>query len=181
MNTKDFSAILAGAKLPERTVDLCLRGDLVAEVERLDAELARLQKQPGTSLAGNGSAALVEQIEALQEQMREHTYPVRLRALPRQAWRELREAHPPRMDADGDPVLEDRMSGVDRTSFFEPLVRASIVDPELTDEQWAALDGAITDRQFEDLTAAAWELNQGAVSIPFSRAALRAKAATADE
>jgi hypothetical protein len=179
--SKDFKALLAGAKLPEQVVPLCLRGDLAAEVERLDAELAQLQKAPGTSLAGNGSGALVEQIEAVQEQMREHTYPVRMRALPRAEWQALRAAHPPRVDADGEMLLEDRMSGVDRSTFFEPAVRASIVDPELTDAEWTDLVGKLTDRQFEDLVAAVWTLNQGSVSVPFSRAVSRARAGTDGE
>lgn len=177
----DFKTLLAGAKLPEQVVPLCLRGDLAAEVERLDAELEQLQKQPGTSLAGNGSGALVEQIEALQEQMREHTYSVRMRALPRAEWQALRAAHPPRVDADGEMLPEDRFSGVNRTTFFEPAVRASIVDPELSAADWAALTATITDAQFEDLVAGLWALNQGKVDVPFSRAVSRVRAGTDGE
>lgn len=176
MTAKDFKALLADARLPEQVVPLCLRGDLAAEVERLDAELEQLQKAPGTSLAGNGSGALVEQIEALQEQMREHTYPVRLRALPRPEWNALRALHPPRVDEDGETLLEDRVSGINRTTFFEPAVRASIIDPEISAADWEALNATITDAQFQDLVSAVWALNQGKVDIPFSRAASRARA-----
>lgn len=172
----DFKTLLAGAKLPEQVVPLCLRGDLAAEVERLDAELELLQKSPGTSLAGNGSGALVEQIEALQEQMREHTYPFRLRALPRPEWNALRALHPPRIGEDGETLLEDRMSGVNRDAFFEPAIRASIIDPEISDADWGTLNATITDAQFQDLVSAVWSLNQGKVDVPFSRAASRARA-----
>jgi hypothetical protein len=176
--SKDFKALLAAAKLPEQVVPLCLRGDLAAEVERLDAELELLQRAPGTSLAGNGSGALVEQIEALQEQMREHTYPVRLRALPRPEWNALRALHPPRVGDDGETLLEDRMSGVNRDSFFEPAIQASIIDPEISAADWEQLNATITDAQFQDLVSAVWTLNQGKVDVPFSRAVSRAKAGT---
>lgn len=178
--TKDFRAILSGAKLPEATVHLCLRGDITAEVERLDAELEHLQKRPTTSLAGSGTAALVEQIERLQDEMREHTYPVRMRALTRAAWRELMLAHPPR-EVDGEVNAEDRVTGANRETVFEPLVRLSIVDPELSEADWKQLVDKLTDRQYEELVRAAWELNQGTVDIPFSRAALRAHRITSGE
>ena len=187
---KDFKTLLAGARLPERVVQVCLRGDLAAEVEQLDAELERIQKLPSTSLAGNGSGPLVEKIEALQEQMREHTYPVRLRALPRTkrhgddrpSWVELKEAHPPRFDEDGGMVVFDRMAGgLNRDTFIEPLVRASIYDPQMDDADWGAFSGSITDRQFEELAGAAWDLSQGKVDVPFSRAASQARKNSASE
>jgi hypothetical protein len=102
--------------------------------------------------------------------MREHTYPFRLRAMTRHAWRALVNEHQPR-EKDGEVLPEDRLAGVNRETFFEPLVRASIVDPELSDEDWPQLLDTLTDRQFEELVSAAWDLNQGKVDIPFSRAA----------
>lgn len=177
----DFARLLADAKLPEKTVPVCLRGDLVADFEAADRELEQAQKKPSTSLAGSGTATLLERLEALEAEMAEHTYTFRLRAMPRHAWRELMAAHPPRKGDDGELVIEDRITGANRTTVFEPLVRASIVDPELTDAQFAELVGKLTDRQFEDLTTAAWDLNQGSVDIPFSRAASRARRTTSDE
>lgn len=170
----DFKTLLAGARLPEIVVHLCLRGDLVAEVAMLTAELKRIQGQPSDSLAGNGAAEVIDRIEGLQQEMREHTYPVRLRALSRPAWRDLCEAHPPRLDDDGDMLPADRMAGgVNQETIREPLIRLSMVDPELTDAEWRDLDSKITDSQFEDLAKAAWNLNQGKVDIPFSRADLQ--------
>lgn len=178
---KSFAAMLADAKLPEKTVPVCLRGDLVADFEAADRELEQAQKKPASSLAGSGTGVLVERLESLEAEMAGHTYVFRLRAMPRHVWRELMAAHPPRKGEDGELVMEDRLTGANRLTVFEPLVRASIVDPELTDEQFADLIGKLTDRQFEDLTSAAWDLNQGSVDIPFSRAASRARRTTSDE
>lgn len=176
----DFAKLLAGAKLPERSVPVCLRGDLAADFEAADRELEQARKQPATSLAGTGVSELVAQLDALAAQMRLHTYPVRLRAMPRHAWRDLFLAHPPRKGDDGEILMEDRLTGADRSTVFEPLVRASIVDPELSDADWAKLLESLTDRQFEDLVRAAWDLNQGEIDIPFSRAASEVRRTTSD-
>jgi hypothetical protein len=64
-------------------------------------------------------------------------------------------------------------------TLFPALVRASTVDPQLDDAEWAELlDEKLTDRQFSDLTDAAWFLNRGEVDIPFSRAASQANRST---
>lgn len=166
--TGDFKTLLAAARLPERTVAVCLRGDLVAEFEDVDRRLQALQGKPSDSLAGNGQAELVEQLEALQQQMREHTYPFRLRALPKHQFQRLLADHPPRRDEAGELVAVDAAIGVNTETMFTALIRACLVDPQLDDVQWADLDGKLTDRQYADLSDAAWYLNRGEVSIPFS-------------
>lgn len=168
----DFKALLAGAKLPEATVSICLRGDLVADHEAAERELEQALNATSNSLAGNGAAAIAERIEGLEAQMQEHTYEFRLRALPRPAWRALVVAHPPRQTEAGEIEPTDR-TGVNSETFYEAMIRACLIDPELTDEQWATLNEALTDRQFQDLSDAAWGLNRREVDIPFSRAASR--------
>ena len=177
---KSFAAMLGEAKMPEKTVPVCLRGDLTADFEEVDRQLEAAQKKPASSLAGSGTGALLERLDALAVEMAEHTYTFRLRAMPRHAWLELMAAHPPRKDDEGDPLVEDRMTGANRLTVFEPMVRMSIIDPELDDEQWKKLLAALTDRQFEDLVNAAWDLNQGKVDVPFSRAASQARRTTSD-
>jgi hypothetical protein len=177
---RNFKSMLAEAALPETTVQICLRGDLVADHELAERELELAQKQAVDSLAGNGAAAIAERIEGLEAQMREHTYDFRLRALPRPAWRALVAGHEPRRGDDNEIRAEDRM-GVNAETFFPAMIRACLVDPELTDDEWAQLNEALTDRQFDDLSDAAWGLNRREVDIPFSRAASRMRRTSADE
>lgn len=191
---KDISEILAGAKLPEDTVDLCLRADLVAEHERLDAELEARLERPNQKLGGDPRRAeLAAQIVALEEQMRESTITVRLRAMPKRRWRALVMAHPPRLNEDGARIPVD-FRGVNSDTFYDPLIRASVTEPELTDDQWTHLlghtaaeaealeaagkgdevqDGVLTSRQHDGLFAAAWDLNRDEVTVPKSSAASR--------
>jgi hypothetical protein len=177
----DFADLLKQAKLPERTVPICLRGDLVAEHETIERQLEQAENRPASSLAGTGTGHLIEQQRALEDEMLAATHEFRLRALPRARWRELVNAYPPRENDDGELVGADVTAGVNMDTFPEPLVRASVVSPEMTGEQWTQLLDALTDRQFDMLVAAAWSLNQGRVDVPFSRAALRAQGTTSGE
>lgn len=178
---KSFKAMMAEAKLPEDVVPTCLRGDLKAEHEQLNAELVRLEEDAVDSLAGNGGAELAEQIRALEAEMRENTYPIRLRALPKPEFRAFVAEYPPRFDDDGKPIGMDGAFEINTEEGFEPLVRRSIVDPELDDADFADLMRKLTDSQFDVLAATAWRLNKGEISVPFSRAASRLNRLSGDE
>lgn len=179
---KNFKAMLAEAKLPERGVEICLRGDLVADHEALERRLEAAERASLHSMEGADVAQLADQIEQLQQEMREHTYTFRLRALPRHEYRALVQAHPPRREENGDPNEADARTGLNQDTFFPDLVRRCAVDPELTEQEWAELlDSKLTDKQFETLTDVAYFLNRGDVDVPFSRAASRAKRASASE
>lgn len=164
------------AQRAERTVPICLAGNLVADWESADRELQRAQKEGSDSLEGGGVGELVDRVRALESQMREHTDQFRLRAMSRHEFRALVAAHAPRVDDGGDPIPEDAQIGVNRETFFPALIRASVIDPVLDDEDWAWLlgatdDGVLTDRQVGDLEDTAWFLNRGEVNVPFSRVA----------
>lgn len=196
----DFKNRLKKAQLPTRSIPVCLRGDLVAEWESADRDLKRAQEKPDNSLEGSGTGALVDRIEALQADMSEHTDDFRLQALPKWRFRALVAAHPPRVDDDNEPVREDAVLGVNRETFFPALIRASVIEPVLDDDDWRVLlgddeaerkrresagepveDGVLTDRQIGDLEDAAWFLNRAEVNVPFSHAASRARRSTGTE
>lgn len=165
---------LAAARPAERTVQLCLRGDLQAEFEELDRQLESARKAQPDSLAGGTEVVVLSQkIEAVRERMQAATVTFRLRALPRRRWRQLMAEHPPRRTDDGKPVETD-VIGVNAETFFDPLVRECTVEPQLTEEQWVRLlDEVLSDRQFDLLMGTAWALNRHDVAVPTSRAASR--------
>jgi len=163
----DITTALAEAQRPEKVVPLCLRGDLRGEFEAAEAELTTLQRTVRTapSLADGGrEREIAERIEHLRQEMLAQSVDFRMRALGRRAWNTLVEAHQKPDD-----------SGIDTTTFLPAIVRACLVDPVLTDEQWTTLlDGdLLTSAQFEMLSDAAWSVNRGSVDVPFSPAALR--------
>lgn len=166
----DFAKLLANVRLPEREVPVCMRPDLVADHEAADAELLALLQRPAQKFSGDGRGELRQKILDLEAEMAASTYPFRLRGLPRPEFRALVRAHPPRKAEDGTIEANDRL-GVNYDSFFPALTRACLVDPVPDDEQWETMQSALTDKQFDMLATAAWNLNTEAVDIPFSRAA----------
>jgi len=173
--SKDIKALIRGAKLPECTVPVCLNADLTAEFERAERELSEATQRPADSLAAGGQARqIAERIEALRAEMVEHTIDFRLRAMQRPRWKAFVAAHPPRRADDGGVHERDRSIGVNTETFFDALIRASVVEPELDDEDWSLLlDEKLTDRQVDQISDAAWSLNRREVDVPFSRAASR--------
>ncbi|OLT24420.1 hypothetical protein BJF79_13845 [Actinomadura sp. CNU-125] len=162
----DFEKLLAGAKLPETGVPICLRGDLAVEFERLETDLAeaREAEERDDSLAAGGQAReIAEQIEDLRQTMQDHTHTFRLRALPRKKWRDLLEEHPPREDNAADTQF-----GVNNATFPTVLIAASCLDPVMTEQQVDQLFEVLTEGQMLELYGAALALNRGSVNVPKS-------------
>lgn len=174
----DVKALLASARLAERSVDLCLRGDLVAQAQELQRQLIdaeALEKVHG-SIDGGPTVPLAQAIEVLREEMKDHTLTVRLRAVPRRQWTALLAQHPPREGNDRDARL-----GLNEETFFDAAIRACVYEPELDEQDWAGLDAALNDGQWQTLANAAWAVNARDVDVPFSARASRILATSEHE
>lgn len=166
----DIKQLLESAKLPEKEVRIGLRADLLVAFEAAEAELAELQRQAGESLgAGEGIEAAAQRVVDIGDEMAAASAVFRLRAVGRRKWTDLYAEHPPRPDD-----KRDAMTGFNRDSFFDALVKACIVDPQISDAEWDALADLLSAAQWEALVDAAWEVNQSGVDVPFSSAASRA-------
>lgn len=164
----DINEALAGAALPEKTVPVCLRGDLQVQFEALEKRLDEAMRGRSDSLASGSTVRdLAEQIEALRTEMTAHTFEFRLRAKGRRTWQKLMDSHPPRPDSDSDRAI-----GVNEATFYDALIRESTVEPVLSGEQWTLLlDEQLTSLQFDRLATTAWSLNRRDVDVPFSHTA----------
>lgn len=183
MELDDFDKILAAAKMPEKDIPLCLRGDLQAEWERLDAELKsaeEMAKQQSTpTLAGGESAPAVMEsaavvmvaarVRELESAMADAMVTLKLRAMNRAAWFDLTAKHPPRED-----VVTDRVQGFNGASIWDDLIAETLVEPKLDRERVTKLLDSITPGQLDRLANEAWALNRrDTVSVPFSLTASR--------
>lgn len=162
---------IKAAKLPERVVKLCLRGDLLSEHAKLTAEMVSARTTGEDSLAGPAGVddTIVERMEALRAEMEEDAIDMHLRAMSGRRWDELMKLHPARPGNDYDARL-----GYDARGFYESAIRECTFDPRLDPGDWLALlgdednDGLLTDGQWDQLVEAVFELNKQAISIPFS-------------
>jgi hypothetical protein len=171
--------VFADAKLPTRSVPLCLRGDLVAEWQDLERHLKQAnQAADEDTLASANSAEAIElsrQMEDLEAQMRASTRVFRLRGLPRSEWQDLLKAHPPREGDEKDAQVE-----FNRDTFGTAALAACCAMPKMTLKQAEKLvDGPLTDGQWNTLFAHIWQMNTAAVDIPFSLAASAIRATSA--
>jgi hypothetical protein len=167
-DARPVSDLIAEARPAERSVELCLRADLVAEVEDLRRQLATAKAATRQSLADAPAAGIEERIAAVKTQMAESTITVVLRAVPRRRWLRLINEHPPR---DGDHA--DKNIGVNTATFFDAAIRACWVSPTISTDDLATLlgdesrDGALSAAQFDQLAEAAWTVNARATNVPF--------------
>lgn len=175
--------ILDQAKLAERTVSLYLGGDrdLQERYEELERKLPFAKEaSPDSLAAGSPARAIEDEMAAIREQMQEWIVDFRLRAMRRRDFGAFRDAHQPRKDENGNIDARDAGVGANTDTVWDPLIRASIVEPELSDEQMTRLlEEVLTDAQFETLALAAYYLNRGSADVPFSSAASRMNGSSA--
>lgn len=162
----DIDAALAAAALPETTVELCLRGDLVAQVDDLERQLRDLKTNTSTMANLGAARKLAERIEEHRAAMVAASVVFTVRGLTRDAWTRLVAACPPR---DGDAT--DRSLGYNQETFWPALLRASVITPALTGEQWDKLTGALSAGQYDQLVNACLQVSRRKVDVPFSFAA----------
>ena len=154
-------------------VKVCLRGDLAAEYEQYERQLAELPAN--TKLGGDPERARIQaEMDRLRTEMAEGTVEFRLEALSDARFQELVDEHPPRRDGD-DVNARDAEAGYNRATFFDALIRASTVSVDgdtLDDEDWGILLGedGISAGQKVALSTEASRINGQGVDVPFSRA-----------
>lgn len=160
--------IIAAASLPERVVSVCVRGDLLADIDALSAELAaELADAKATGrLAGRSKVTekakeINDAIEAKRAEMVEHTLTFRLQALKPSLWRSLVAKYPP---AKGSGMA------VDLLGFMGEAIPASTISPELDEDDWRALliEERLPVPEVGKLIDAVWDLNVTAVDVPKS-------------
>ncbi len=167
---KSLADISKAATPAESVVSICVAGALVAEHQRLEAELEAAQDAEittGTKLSSRSPVKkLAQRIRDLEAQMREQTFEFVFRALPRRGWSELRDAHPPREG-------KERVERWNPDTFPAAAVSACCVDPTGMDDvaQFDPFWETLNDGQRDGLFRGAYDVNEAGVSVPFSAAA----------
>lgn len=163
----DIEEALAGAELPETTVELCLRRDLVAQFRDLERQLATASREV-PSLGERAPARVVaEQLEALREEMTRRSVRFRLRAMPALDWSVFHTRMPQRgNDDDAEKYARDKWY-----PWVAELVSRCCVDPKMSVEQIGRLVDRLSAAQWDELCDAAWGLNANREGVPFSEAA----------
>jgi hypothetical protein len=155
--------ILKQAKPRQRTVPVCIRGDLAGEVHQLTEELSRVSQdwQPVDLTDTHPGREIARKLAAAQEAARAAEQPFLLRYIGDKAYSDLLAAHP----------SEDDKQLFDERTFPRALIVASCADPVMTPEQAEELFEVINEGEIQKLFDAAWEVHNGTDLAPFSLAA----------
>lgn len=154
-----FDDLKKRATLPTRVVPLCLAGELVEQIAGLERQLAELK--PATSLEGSPRQGILEQIAAIQAEMRESTMDFKLRALGARAWGVFWARMPVRDKDELDEPWNERVF-----PFYLELISRSCVDPEMSPAQVDELADLLHSNAFNVLVSNCLALNMGALDVP---------------
>lgn len=160
MPSRDFAEVRKRATRRTNTVPLCLAGELEDQHEQLERQL--LEIKPPTSL-GDASPKqhILEQMQAIAEQMREATVDFRLRALPGREWTVFWGDKPERGEKETAKEFEPRLF-----VFYAELVSRSCFEPEMTADDVGELADLLHGGAWMRLVTACIRLNAGEIDVP---------------
>jgi hypothetical protein len=168
--TLSIEDILAGAELPEDSVQLCLKGSLRRRYEDLERDLQTASTVAASLGEIAPSKVIGDEMLRVAEEMKPWIRTFTLRAIDPQTWRKflrLMPKHP------GDDATDDALDAHD--DLFHPwacrLVALTCVDPAMTAEQAAELHPKLSGGQWRELTNRAYAVNGETQEVPFSAAA----------
>jgi hypothetical protein len=160
----DISEILKRAKRRQKSVFLCLAGDLVAELESLERQLADAGSdtwRPDSLASEDPRTVLAKKVGAARGKVRKSYTEFKFQSLGDRAFSDLIAAHPP----------QEKGQAWDPATFPKALVSASSIDPVMSPEQVAELFEILNDGQRSELCHGAYDVNAEAPGIPFSLSA----------
>lgn len=139
----EFDSWLEAATSYEQTVDVCLDGKLVADLEQAESQLREASQgmlEP--------PADLEQRVQDLAKRVQVKTRSFTFRSIGRRAWRKLHSEHP--------PTESDRSQGADFNTETFPVAAmvASCVEPGLTPAQAEKLTAILPEGEFDRLWGA---------------------------
>lgn len=155
--------ILEQARPNQNVHRVCVRGDLIAEHQRLEADLAAAPEPLSHLAAEDPRVPIAAAIAELEAEMHAAEAEFTFRALGRTKYRELKDRHPGRPEAGETQFNAD--------TFPRELIAACCIDPVMTPADVDRLFNVLNEGATESLFMAAYTVNEGVTRVPFSKAA----------
>jgi len=153
--------LLAKVKPATASVKVCLRGDLMGDLDIVNDDLTELDGWESSSLSDvDPRADLLARKRELQEQMRDESQVFTFQGIGDKNWSDLLAAHAPREGKEDEENFNPE-------TFAPALLAASSVEPKMTEDQVKRLFDNFTLTQRNTLFAAAYSANTRGVDIPF--------------
>lgn len=161
--TLTLDEILNGRKRAQKSIPICMRLDVMAEIEELERQITAAQgtvlDDADQRLAADGAdiPGMVEKIRELEAIGRQYTIDVRIQALDKKRWNDKVAEHTIE-DDEGNKKLD--ISALTFDIFADILVSPAMD----TDQQNTFLTG-LSDGQWEVVMNSVFELNRRVVSV----------------
>lgn len=160
----EFGDVLKLATRKARTVYLCLAGEVLDEIDRLEHELASAPEP--TSLGDTARRELTDAIEDANERMRQSTVAFRLKAMPPREWARLIAAQPDRDEQESRETYEERLF-----PWMAAIVAHTVVEPAMTADQVGELVDELHWGSWRQLYEQCFDVNGQKIDVPNSNAA----------
>jgi len=164
--------LLAKVKPATASVRICLRGDLLGDLDLLKDDLDQYDEWEPSGMEADPRAKLRARKAELEAEMRAASATFRFKSIGDKAWSDLLAKHPPREGKDDNEPF-------DPTSFPTALLAASAVEPTMSVQQAGQLLEGFTLAQRNTVFAAAYSANVRGVDIPFLQPSFDAQIVTA--
>lgn len=165
------------------SVTVTLRGDLVDEVDRLEAEMRAAAEQDEAENRDPQAPRIAERIQDLQAEAAESEVTFTFQGLGRGTWAKLIADHPPRTDHESDGYGGEKLPYNPET-FPPALLAACCVEPpDLAGDldEWREIHEEWNAGQIANVWDACLASNTGVAPTPKSRAASELLARRASE
>lgn len=161
--TLSIDEILNGRKRPQKSIPICMRLDIMAEIEELERAIQAAQGTAVDDLRMSGSdedaVTLADKITELEAIGRQYTIDLRIQALDKKEWAEKVALYTTE-DDNGDDKLD--MGALTEHVLALP---GTIVSPEMTADQRSRFIAGLSDGQWETVMKGNFELNRRTVSV----------------
>lgn len=161
---KTMEDFLKARQLPQGSVSLCMRPDVLAEIAELERQIETLQNEDDdprmATRATETAADLADRIRALEADAAEFTMDLRLTGVSRLRWNKAKDAATSKDDEGTEALNLD--------GLMEGLFPESVISPEMTEGQRIEFLNGLTEGQWEKVIQTMWDLNRGGASVPKS-------------
>lgn len=154
--------ILNGRKAAQGSVPICMRLDVMADIEELERRILQLKQDTDDPrmAAGNEESAveLADQIRALEDEAQRYTIDLRLQAIDRDEWHE-------KVDQFTVRDVEAGTAQLDLAALVTDIFPKSLISPEMSPGQRDDFLAKLSEAQWESVMQKVFDLNRRTVTV----------------
>jgi len=154
--------ILNGRTRAQQSVPICLKADVLAEIQELEHKLRNLTTDEDDDrmvpTAGADPEDLARRIRELEAEAEKYTINIRLQAVERSSWNAA-------VDRNRKEDLDKGTEDLDLNGLAEDMFPQMLVSPEMNSDQRSRFLSGLSEAQWEQIIRAIWDLNRSVTTV----------------